>query len=127
MADTLHISADFFASLESYAYAMNTAAHEAARLGMETAQNSLREAASRNEHWKEIAPSIEAWHEEGRYMVGVQNPEHVDMAFKAEYGDEVQSPQPLIRHMPKAMDDAQQVMDEFLTRAMTRGQFENEY
>jgi hypothetical protein len=49
------------------------------------------------------------------------------MAFKAEYGDEVQPPQPLIRHMPKAMDDAQQVMDEFLTRTMTRGMFDNEY
>jgi hypothetical protein len=124
VADTLHISADFFASLEAYAYAMNTAAHEAARLGMEHAQNSLREAASKNEHWQDIAHSVEAWHEDGKYHLGVQNPDHVDTAFKAEYGDASQPPQPLIRHMPKAINDAQTAMNEYLTRVMTRGQFE---
>ncbi len=114
MADSLHIGADFFASLEAYALSMNAAVHESARASMDHLQTTLRETASRSTRWSPISDHIDVWSQDGRYVVGVQNTEAVSEAMSAEYGDSEHPPVPLLRNMPQALQSAGQKMDEYL-------------
>jgi len=114
VADSLHISAGFFAALDDYAQAVNRAAEEAAQVGMERLVSSLQNAASQNDRWKSIAEHIEVWSQDGQLVVGVRNEGAVSEAVSAEYGDATNPPVPLIRNMPGALTDASQAMNKYM-------------
>lgn len=97
MAETLHIGAGFFAALDKYAQAVNSAVLESAERTMVGVQNNLRAAAKRSERWKPLAEHIETWSQDGRFVVGVRNADVLNEAMAAEYGDEYNPPDPLIR------------------------------
>lgn len=114
MADGLHISAGFFAALDEYAQAVNRAAKESARVGMDRLVYSLQNAASQNDRWKGIAEHIEVWSQDGDLVVGVRNEGVVSAAVSAEYGDATNPPVPLIRNMPGALSDASAAMNKHM-------------
>lgn len=97
MAETLHIGAGFFAALDNYAQAVNSAALESAERTMVNVQDNLRAAARRSARWQPLAEHIETWSQDGKFVVGVRNTDVLNEAMAAEYGDEHNPPAPLIR------------------------------
>ena len=97
MADSLHIGAGFFAALDAYAQAVNSAARESAERTMTKVQENLRAEARKSERWLPVAEHIESWSKDGKYVVGVRNADVMSEAMSAEYGDPTNPPIPLIR------------------------------
>jgi hypothetical protein len=97
VADSLHIGAGFFAALDAYAQAVNSAVHESAQKTMIKVQDDLKAAARQSERWLPVAEHIETWSQDGKYVIGVRNADVMSEAMSAEYGDAAHPPIPLIR------------------------------
>lgn len=109
MANVQHVGAEFFAALDTYVQAASSAAREASREALTTLQQHLLAAAEIHPAWKGVSDSIEMWNdEEGELLVGVRNPDVIDLALDAEFGTKERPPAPILRNKEWAERDAQQ-------------------
>lgn len=106
MAEMLHISAGLFAALDDYVQAVHQAVLEAKDAGIQELTKELRRSAKDNDRWSGVSDHISSWEEDGYTFVGVRDPEHVEKAMLAEYGDQDHPPVPLFRNMPLAKKKA---------------------
>lgn len=98
VSDGVHVAAAFLDALDEYAQTVHVATQEAVTNAATRLQMELAEQARSNPRWQNLAEHIEVWSEDGRLIVGVQNPEMMDEAMAAEYGDADHAPVALMRN-----------------------------
>lgn len=111
MSDDLHIGAAFFESLYAYAEHVSQEALVAAHEAMTDVVADYKREAAASVAWAPLASNIESWSQDGRLVVGVQNPEHTNEAQAAELGDQDNPPAPLFRNSAPIARRASQAFD----------------
>lgn len=110
----LHIGGDFVAALDTYVQAVADVVPKAHAAGISTFQDGIRRRAALHPRWASIADHIESWSDDSSVHVGIRNPDLLDSARDAEYGDDKSAPAPLMRHNPLEARKAAERMDDVL-------------
>lgn len=119
MAEMLHIGAGFFAALDKYVQAASSAALEAFEEGQSALHKEIKQSAKDHPRWKDIADHIERWDDENGAYIGVRNPEVLDKAMDAEFGDKKHPPAPILRNTFVQAQKASERVDEVLSTRLS--------
>jgi len=92
------ITVDFLDMLEQHVTDITEAAQEASAAAQSHLYDAVQQRAAASPRWIGVADNIDTWNDEdGRFWVGVRQPQFVSLAFAAEYGTDEFPPDPILR------------------------------
>lgn len=107
---TIGLNQQWFDTLVRYAEGLQSDAMRTADSAVNTLQDKVQTKARETPGWSELADDIEVWSADGKLWVGIRNTALMSEAFLLEYGDQEQTPSPLLRTLTAEFRETGQQM-----------------
>lgn len=109
---SIEIAAGWIDAVQRHIEGLMVDAQLAADNATQYLHDAVKARARGDEQWSSLADNISVWSQDGRLIIGFQDPMFMSQAMLVEYGDLDNPPNPLFRTMSSEVRNAHQMMQQ---------------